>query len=93
MANVTLEKVVKRFGHVEAVREFDLEIADGEFVVLVGPSGCGKSTTLRMVAGLEQVSGAYFAKKREARPSAAACDDDAARALWDVSNRLTGLEA
>ena len=56
MANVTLEKVVKRFGDVTAVREFDLEIADGEFVVLVGPSGCGKSTTLRMVAGLEPLS-------------------------------------
>lgn len=40
-----------------AVQEFDLEIADGEFIVLVGPSGCGKSTTLRMVAGLEEISG------------------------------------
>ncbi len=56
MAKVTLEKVVKRFGSVYAVREFDLDIADGDFVVLVGPSGCGKSTTLRMVAGLETLS-------------------------------------
>ena len=56
MANVTLEKVVKRFGNVYAVRDFDLDIADGEFIVLVGPSGCGKTTTLRMVAGLETLS-------------------------------------
>ncbi|MCI9509866.1 MAG: ATP-binding cassette domain-containing protein, partial [Angelakisella sp.] len=42
---------------VVAVQEFDLEIADKEFIVLVGPSGCGKSTTLRMVAGLEEISG------------------------------------
>ena len=41
---------------VVAVQEFNLEIADGEFIVLVGPSGCGKSTTLRMVAGLEEIS-------------------------------------
>ena len=40
-----------------AVRDFNLEIQDGEFIVLVGPSGCGKSTTLRMIAGLEDISG------------------------------------
>ena len=40
-----------------AVRDFNLEVQDGEFIVLVGPSGCGKSTTLRMVAGLEDISG------------------------------------
>lgn len=56
MARVALHKVVKRFGSVEAVREVDLDISDGEFVVLVGPSGCGKSTTLRMIAGLEPVT-------------------------------------
>jgi multiple sugar transport system ATP-binding protein len=56
MAILTLEGVGKRFGEVEAVRNVDLVIADGEFVVLVGPSGCGKSTTLRMIAGLEPVS-------------------------------------
>ncbi len=56
MASVVLEKVVKQFGVVEAVRNIDLEIADGEFVVLVGPSGCGKTTTLRMIAGLEPVT-------------------------------------
>jgi multiple sugar transport system ATP-binding protein len=48
--------VVKKYGDVEAVRGVDLDIADKEFVVLVGPSGCGKSTTLRMIAGLEDIS-------------------------------------
>jgi ABC-type sugar transport system ATPase subunit len=48
--------VVKRFDDVEAVRSINLDIPDNEFVVLVGPSGCGKSTTLRMIAGLEEVT-------------------------------------
>src|SRR5438046_901430 len=56
MADVTLRKVIKRYDDVEAVRGIDLDIADHEFVVLVGPSGCGKSTTLRMIAGLEDVT-------------------------------------
>src|SRR6184192_581607 len=56
MADVTLRKVVKRYDDVEAVLGIDLDIADHEFVVLVGPSGCGKSTTLRMIAGLEDIS-------------------------------------
>ncbi len=57
MASVSLEQVCKVYpGDVYAVRDFDLEIADGEFLVLVGPSGCGKSTTLRMIAGLETIS-------------------------------------
>jgi multiple sugar transport system ATP-binding protein len=57
MAEVRLEGVVKRYGGVEVVHGIDLEIAHGEFVALVGPSGCGKSTTLRMIAGLEDISG------------------------------------
>ena len=56
MATVTLERLVKRYGPVEAVRTIDLDIAKGEFVALVGPSGCGKSTTLRMIAGLEEIT-------------------------------------
>ena len=57
MASVTLQNISKIYpGEVAAVRDFDLEIHDGEFLVLVGPSGCGKSTTLRMVAGLETIS-------------------------------------
>jgi len=57
MAKVTLDNVWKIYpGNVEAAKEIDLEIKDHEFMVLVGPSGCGKSTTLRMVAGLEEIS-------------------------------------
>ncbi|MBT3777193.1 MAG: sn-glycerol-3-phosphate ABC transporter ATP-binding protein UgpC [Pelagibacteraceae bacterium] len=55
MAKVTLEKVSKFYGNVEAVKKIDLEITDNEFLVLVGPSGCGKSSTLRMIAGLEEI--------------------------------------
>ena len=58
MAQVTLRRLVKEYeGGVQAVKGIDLEIADHEFVVLVGPSGCGKSTTLRMIAGLEDITG------------------------------------
>ncbi len=56
MAKVALERIEKTYGTVPAVTDLDLEIDDEEFVVLVGPSGCGKSTTLRLVAGLEEVS-------------------------------------
>jgi len=57
MAQVVLEKVIKRYGDVEVVHGIDLTVEDQQFVVLVGPSGCAKSTTLRMVAGLEEISG------------------------------------
>ena len=72
MADVTLRNVVKRFDEVEAVRSIDLDIPDNEFIVLVGPSGCGKSTTLRMIAGLEEVSGGRDLHRRRAgqRPAA-----------------------
>src|SRR5438477_3164239 len=57
MAQVHLEQVSKVYpGNVKAVDAVDLAIADQEFIVLVGPSGCGKSTTLRMIAGLEEIS-------------------------------------
>ncbi len=56
MAQVTLENVGKMFDQVTAVRDVNLTVNDKEFVVLVGPSGCGKSTTLRMVAGLEEIT-------------------------------------
>ncbi len=57
MATISLKKLTKIYGKAEVIHGIDLDIADGEFVVFVGPSGCGKSTTLRMIAGLEEVSG------------------------------------
>ena len=56
MPEIRLEKLVKRYGEVEVLHGIELEMAENEFTVLVGPSGCGKSTTLRMIAGLEDVS-------------------------------------
>ncbi len=56
MAQVLLENVTKNYGKLEVVHGISLDIAHNEFVVLVGPSGCGKSTTLRMIAGLEEIS-------------------------------------
>ena len=57
MANLSLKHIDKIYdNNVQAVFDFNLEIADKEFIVFVGPSGCGKSTTLRMIAGLEEIS-------------------------------------
>ncbi len=56
MASVTYDHVTKRWGDVVAVRDLSIEIADKEFLVFVGPSGCGKSTSLRMLAGLEEIT-------------------------------------
>lgn len=57
MASISLQHIYKVYpGDVTAVKDFNLEIADKEFIILVGPSGCGKSTTLRMIAGLEEIS-------------------------------------
>jgi multiple sugar transport system ATP-binding protein len=62
MAQVSLRRLVKEYeGGVQAVKGIDLEIEDHEFVVLVGPSGCGKSTTLRMIAGLEEITAGEIA--------------------------------
>ena len=56
MSGLSINKVKKSFGSVDIIHSIDVEIADGEFVILVGPSGCGKSTLLRMIAGLEEIS-------------------------------------
>ncbi|TIM15403.1 MAG: ATP-binding cassette domain-containing protein, partial [Mesorhizobium sp.] len=61
MAQVAISNVAKAFGTVKVLHGVSVDIADGQFVVLVGPSGCGKSTLLRMVAGLETVSGGTIA--------------------------------
>ena len=56
MAELRLKNIVRRWGKFVAVKDFSLDIADGEFLVLLGPSGCGKTTTMRMIAGLEDVT-------------------------------------
>ncbi|MCB2127672.1 MAG: ABC transporter ATP-binding protein, partial [Rhodobacteraceae bacterium] len=61
MAGISLDKVSRIYpGGAIGVQEIDLEVADGEFLILLGPSGCGKSTTLRMIAGLEEVTGGHI---------------------------------
>ena len=57
MGQVSLRGIRKSYGKVDVIKGIDLDVADGEFIVFVGPSGCGKSTTLRMIAGLESVTG------------------------------------
>ena len=56
MSQVKISHVFKRFGEVTAVNDFNIDIADGEFISFLGPSGCGKTTTLRMVAGFERAT-------------------------------------
>ena len=56
MAEIRLRNLTKRWGDFVAVDTFDLDIADQEFLVLLGPSGCGKTTTMRMIAGLEEIT-------------------------------------
>src|SRR3569833_63933 len=56
MASVSVTNARKSYGHFEVLHGVNIDISDGEFVILVGPSGCGKSTLLRMIAGLEQIS-------------------------------------
>lgn len=70
MAGITLTAVEKHYGALRVVHGIDLDIAHEEFVVLVGPSGCGKSTTLRMIAGLEEITGA---RSGSARASSTTC--------------------
>ena len=66
MASVRIQAVTKNFGNFVAVDNLNLEVVDKEFLVLLGPSGCGKTTTMRMVAGLEEVSAGdlYFGAER-----------------------------
>jgi multiple sugar transport system ATP-binding protein len=65
MAEVTIRALKKTYGGLQVIHGLDLDIADGEFVVLVGPSGCGKSTLLRMIAGLEEVIGRRSASESD----------------------------
>jgi multiple sugar transport system ATP-binding protein len=63
MAEISFRKLCKAFGEVKVVRDFDLDVADQEFIVLLGPSGCGKSTILRMLAGLETINSGQISIK------------------------------
>ena len=67
MATVTFDHVTKKYGEVVAVDDLNLEIQDGEFMVLVGPSGCGKTTSLRMIAGLEDITDGHAHDRRPGR--------------------------
>ena len=61
MASITIRRRKKSYGKTQVVHGVDLDIASGEFVVILGPSGCGKSTLLRMIAGLEEITGGEIA--------------------------------
>ena len=78
MSGVVLQRIEKRFGALQVVHGIDLDVQPNEFVVLVGPSGCGKSTTLRMVAGLEEISGGVLAIDGKVVNSVAPKDRDVA---------------
>ena len=79
MANISLQHLDKVYdNNVQAVFDFNLEVKDGEFIVLVGPSGCGKSTTLRMIAGLEDISSGKLLLDGEDITAAPAKDRDMA---------------
>ena len=67
MATITFEHVTKRFDETVAVDDLSIDVADGEFLVLVGPSGCGKTTALRMLAGLEDVTRRADSDRRPCR--------------------------
>ena len=60
MASVTIRNILKAYGSVPVLHGVDIDMADGEFVVLVSPSGCGKSTLLRMIAGLEEITAGHI---------------------------------
>ena len=65
MAGIELQQVTKRYPDgTEGVKTLDLDIADGEFMIMVGPSGCAKSTILRMIAGLEEISDGRLDRRR-----------------------------
>jgi len=85
VAELTLRGVEKRFGAVEAVKALDLDIADGEFIVLVGPSGCGKSTLLRVIAGLEEISGGDILLDGRSLNAVAPRDRDMAMVFQDYA--------
>ena len=94
MAQLSLKHIYKRYPNgFEAVKDFNLEVADKEFIIFVGPSGCGKSTTLRMIAGLEEISDGEFCidgkRMNEVEPKG----HDAAAAGCAVTGRDVDVQA
>ena len=88
MATLQLQNIKKVYdGGVVAVHDFNIDIKDGEFIVLVGPSGCGKSTTLRMIAGLEDISDGTLMIGDKDCTHLAAKDRDIASAVDDLAVR------
>ena len=85
MAELTLRGVEKRFGSVAAVKAVDLDVADGEFIVLVGPSGCGKSTLLRMIVGLEEITSGEISLDGRSLNGVAPRDRDMAMVFQDYA--------
>jgi multiple sugar transport system ATP-binding protein len=85
MAQVSVRQLVKSYGQLEVVHGIDFDVGDGEFVVLVGPSGCGKSTTLRMIAGLETVSGGDISINGESVNDVPPRDRDIAMVFQDYA--------
>ena len=85
MATLQLQSLTKRYGDFLAIPGIDLDIADGEFLVLVGPSGCGKSTLLRMVAGLEEVSAGDIVLDGAVMTHSAPRDRDVAMVFQDYA--------
>ena len=79
MASVEIRKVDKYFGSAHILHGVEIDIQDGEFVVLVGPSGCGKSTLLRMIAGLEEITAA---RSRSAAGWSTTCRPRTATSPW-----------
>ncbi|MGD8485471.1 MAG: ABC transporter ATP-binding protein [Chloroflexota bacterium] len=85
MASISLEHVSKRYGEIEAVRDFSLDIADGEFMVFVGPSGCGKTTALRLIAGLERPDAGVVRMNGEIVNDVAPAERDVAMVFEDFA--------
>ena len=79
MAALRIEQLVKAYGATRVLHGIDLDVANGEFVVLVGPSGCGKSTLLRMIAGLDDIFVGQDVDRRSPRQFAAAAADATSR--------------
>ncbi len=92
MAAVSIRNVYKSFGDVKVIQGISMDIADGEFVVMVGPSGCGKSTLLRMVAGLETISSGEIAIVVVARRRDVSCVAEFGVFVMQIFHAFPGVQ-